>query len=163
MEQKTKKISEVEYIGDVWEGFQIVSQEQALDIQLHPDKYENISGQLIDISTTDEYIQLQTTKREAAFKKEFFEIQGFGWFRKKPKGYSSALESLMSFYMLFSNVGAPRDVLTFYKAPDFCLEEQCNDEWIKNNSFKNTEMSADEVKSCFQNFLLAWNEQEHKI
>ncbi len=52
---ETKEISNIEYIGSIKSGFQMVSDKIAEDIQLNPDKYKKIKNQLVDISETVEY------------------------------------------------------------------------------------------------------------
>lgn len=101
--------------------------------------------------------------RKEAFKSQFFEIKGFGWYRKQPKGYGSAIESLNTAFNIVSITGIlPADTLTFYAEPDFTKEEQCTEEWLVFNSYKNERMTAAEFGEFYAKFVTAWNNEEHK-
>lgn len=104
----------------------------------------------------------QTEKREANFKAQFFEIQNFGWYRKVPKGYSSAVESLNTAFNVVSILGKlPADMLIFYATPDFSDPEQCTEEWLVEHQTKNQEMTAQEFGQFYVLFMTSWNTQEH--
>ena len=104
----------------------------------------------------------QTQKREANFKAQFFEIQNFGWYRKVPKGYSSAVESLNTAFNVVSILGKlPADMLIFYATPDFSDPEQCTEEWLVAHQTKNQEMTKQEFGQFYVLFMTAWNTQEH--
>ena len=108
-------------------------------------------------------------QREENFKSNFFEIrpvndvfQG-GWYRKKPKGYSSAVESMNSMFNVVSSIGIlPQDTLIFYTAPDFTKEEECTEEWLIAHQFKNEEMTATQFGQFYVAFMQAWNTEEHE-
>ena len=100
--------------------------------------------------------------REAKFKKTFFEIPNFGWFRKVPKGYSSAVESLNTAFNAVSILQKlPAGMLIFYTAPDFTDPEQCTEEWLIEHQTTNEEMSLQEFGAFYMSFMTAWNTQEH--
>ena len=101
-------------------------------------------------------------ERKAEFEKQFFNIEGVGYYRRQPKGYSSALESVNTAFNAVAIMGKlPAGTLTFYKAPDFADEEQCTEEWLVANSFKNAEMTTAEFGQFYASFITAWNMQEH--
>lgn len=111
---------------------------------------------------TEEYQQKQIKKREEHFKSEFFEIPNFGWYRKVPRGYISAIESINTAFNAVSVMNSlPAEYLTFYTKPDFTEEEQCCDEWLIANQFKNKYMSKDEFLQFYTNFVTIWNNLEH--
>ena len=108
-------------------------------------------------------------EREERFTSNFFQIppvEGIfegGWYRKKPKGYSSAIESMNTIFNAVSVIGnLPAGNLTFYVAPDFKDETQCTEEWLVANQFKNDEMTAAEFGQFYAAFITVWNSQEHK-
>jgi len=114
-----------------------------------------------EIVINPDYDTEQTAKREAEFKTNFFEINT-GWYRRKPKGYSSAIESLNTAFNAVTVLGKlPADTLTFYTAPDFTDAEQCTESWLVENSFKNAEMTATQFGTFYATFLQAWNASEH--
>ena len=100
--------------------------------------------------------------READFKDKFFLIPGFGWYRKHPKGYSSAVESLN---LAFNNVSLlgklPANNLIFYQQPDFTKPEECTEEWLISHQTKNEEMTVQEFGEFYAGFSVAWNNTEH--
>ena len=97
------------------------------------------------------------------FTNTFFEIEGYGWFRKAPKGYSSAVEAMSAAFNMVSIVGyLPTNTLTFYAEPDFTEETQCTEEWLVTNSYKNDELSTTEFGELYAKFLEGWNKLEHK-
>lgn len=112
-----------------------------------------------DIET---YNQKLAEERENNFKQKFFYIANHGWYRKEPKGYSNAVESIIALNMFYGQTGVPKEVLTFYKAPDFTQEEQCTEEWLVANSYKNNPMTAEELRNFVTRFMTAWNNEEHK-
>lgn len=129
------------------------------------DYFKDTSKYLIqdnEIVLNPNYEQEQTEERENNFKKEFFYITGYGWYRKTPKGYSSAVESIMALGMFYSTTGVPEGILTFYEAPDFSQENQCNEEWLVENSYKNSPMTAEELQEFITKFMMSWNTEEHQ-
>lgn len=101
-------------------------------------------------------------KCKAIFESEFFEIPNIGWYRKVPRGYSSAIESLNTAFNAVEILNSlPADYLIFYTKPDFTQEEQCTEEWLIANQFKNKAMTKDEFMQFYANFVTAWNNLEH--
>ena len=120
---------------------------------------EETETALVALGKTDEQ---KTQERQAEFNKQFFNIEGVGYYRRQPKGYSSALESVNTAFNAVTIMGKlPENTLTFYKAPDFAIEEQCTEEWLVANSFKNAEMTTAEFGQFYASFITAWNMQEH--
>lgn len=122
-----------------------------------------------EIILNPDYEEEIAQKREATFKSEFFEIPAIeevfigGWFRKKPKGYSSAVESLNTAFNMVSVVSSlPADTLLFYTEPDFTDETQCNEEWLAAHSFYNTALTAAQFGQLYTAFMIAWNSEEHE-
>lgn len=100
--------------------------------------------------------------RKQEFLKQFFKIDGFGYFRKQPKGYGSAVESLNTAFNIVTVLGnLPANTLTFYAEPDFTIAEQCTEEWLVENAIKNEEMTPSEFGTFYAQFMMAWNSQEH--
>ena len=115
-----------------------------------------------EVVKNENYAELQATLREATFKAQFFEIGDWGWFRKVPKGYSSAVEAMSAAFNMVTILGhLPANTLTFYAAPDFADENECTETWLIDNSIKNSELSAADFGALYTQFLQAWNEIEH--
>lgn len=123
-------------------------------------KYIVQDGELV---LNPDYDDEQAALREADFKSKFFEIPNFGWFRKTPKGYSSAVESLNTAFNAVGIMGSlPANMLIFYTAPDFTKPEECTEEWLIEHQTFNEEMTAQQFGQFYVGFMTAWNEQEHE-
>lgn len=100
--------------------------------------------------------------RESVFKSKFFEIQNYGWYRKHPKGYSSAVESLNTAFNAVNILGKlPANMLIFYACPDFTKPDECTEEWLISHQIFNQEMTAQEFGQFYVSFMTTWNNQEH--
>lgn len=111
----------------------------------------------------------QAKEREQAFNNTFFEIPAIegifkgGYYRKQPKGYQSAVESINTAFNAVTVLGLlPQDYLIFYTKPDFTDEAQCTEEWLVANQFRNQTMTAQEFGQFYVAFMTGWNNQEHK-
>lgn len=129
------------------------------EYQEDPFRYTLIDGEIV---LNPNYEAQQLKKLEKEFDSQFFEIPNFGYFRRIPKGYNSAVESLNTVCSAVTFMKAlPQGILTFYNKPDFTKPEQCTEEWITNNSYKNKAMTLDEFAVFYTTFITAWNTQEH--
>ena len=132
------------------------------------DKWDIIDGVFTDITNTSEYKEKKTEEREADFKSKFFYINGFGWYRKQPKGYQSAIESLntaFNRFVLMQQAGLeefPAGVFIFYSAPDFTKPEECTEDWLINHQYRNQAMTVLEFGNFYATFTDAWNTEEHE-
>ena len=78
------------------------------ELQEHPNKVIVQNGVLV---LNPNYEQEEADLREADFKSKFFFIDNFGWYRKQPKGYQSAVESMNVLFNI-ANVTDGIDVCT---------------------------------------------------
>ncbi|MBQ1769072.1 MAG: hypothetical protein IIZ99_00010 [Turicibacter sp.] len=119
-----------------------------------PEKYYVENGELKSVPDSD--------IREADFKAKFFEIPSYGWFRRAPKGYQSAVECLNLAYNNVTMAGSlPANTLIFYQQPDFTKPEECTEDWLIAHQTKNAEMTAQEFAALYAGFSVAWNNTEH--
>ena len=133
-----------------------VSEEIYNDIE----KYIYLNGEIV---LNPNYEAEQAEERKQEFLKQFFKIEGYGYFRKQPKGYGSAVESLNTAFNIVTVLGnLPANTLTFYAEPDFTIAEQCTEEWLVENATKNEEMTPSEFGTFYAQFMMAWNTQEHQ-
>ncbi len=136
-----------------------------------------------DFIPNDNYEEEQTAARQATFESQFFQIAPMtaevadtkdpektvtvtifpgGWYRKVPKGYSSAVESLnTAFINVLSLNKLPAGTLIFYTAPDFTKPEECTEEWLVAHQFRNIEMTKEQFIQFHSVFTTAWNATEH--
>ena len=130
------------------------------EYQEDPFRYTLIDGEIV---INPNYEQELAEARKQEFLKQFFKIDGYGYFRKQPKGYGSAVESLNTAFNIVTVLGnLPANTLTFYAEPDFLIPEQCTEEWLVENSTKNEEMTPSEFGTFYAQFMMAWNTQEHQ-
>ena len=127
------------------------------------DKWDIINGVFTDITDTPEYQQEQADKREADFKSKFFNIEGFGWYRKQPKGYQSAVESMNVLFNI-ANVsdGIQAGLIIFYQQPDFTKPEECTEEWLVEHQIIQPAMTKQAFMALYVAFMTAWNTEEHE-
>lgn len=110
--------------------------------------------------------------RQTKFEKEFFLIPAATkvngedidvYYRRKPKGYSSAVESLVAAYTIAvaqSKLNA--GIIKVYPVPDFNDPEQVTEEWLVANQISLPEMNTQEFMGFYAKFLVAWNTVEHE-
>ena len=124
------------------------------------EKYIVSNGALV---LNPNYEEEQAAKREENFKAEFFEIPNYGWFRKQPKGYSSAVESLNTAFNAVTILQKlPANMMIFYPEPDYTIPEQCTEEWLIAHQTFNAEMTAQEFGAFYMVFMTAWNTEMHE-
>lgn len=142
-------IQNIEVTEDVYKN--------ALQYGLNYYKYDN--GNII---LNPNYQSEMAAVRQADFESKFFNIPGFGWFRKAPKGYTSAVECLN---LAFNNVSLmgklPAETMIFYAQPDFTKPEECTEEWLIAHQTKNAEMTVEQFGQFYAGFSVAWNSTEH--
>lgn len=142
--------------SDVWEQY------------AGTDKWDIIDGEFTDITGTSEYREGKIKSREADFKSNFFLVKDFGWYRKQPKGYQSAVESINSAYNSFTEMqklglteNFPANTLIFYQQPDFSKPEECTEDWLVAHQIFNQEMTPEQFGQFYISFIQAWNTMEH--
>jgi hypothetical protein len=100
--------------------------------------------------------------RRNDFLNNFFKVEGYGYYRKVPKGYQSAIESINTAYnMCKENNGLPAGVLIFYQEPDFNKAEQCTEEWLTNHQIVLPAMNEQTFVELYSLIITTWNRQEH--
>jgi hypothetical protein len=94
--------------------------------------------------------------------RDFFLVEGGGYYRRQPKGYQTAIESINTAYnMSKENGGLPADILIFYPQPDFEVAEQCTEQWLVANQIKLPAMTHTQFMELYNLFVTTWNSQEH--
>lgn len=115
-----------------------------------------------EIVINPNYEQELAKERQETFEKDFFNIEGFGWFRRTPKGYGSAVESINTAFNVVTVMRTlPQGSLTFYTKPDFYNPDECTEEWLVEHQIKSDVMTAQEFGTFYAAFIQAWNAQEH--
>ena len=142
----------------------------AINLEITEFQYQNIkqygnnyyiysNGQLV---LNPDYETEEAAKRQAEFEKTFFNVENYGYYRRVPKGYQSAIESItVAERICAKNNGLPANTLIFYPQPDFTKAEQCTEEWLIEHQIKLPEMTAAQFDNLFITFVFAWNREEH--
>ena len=150
------------YVGQIFEGEYPI---EVSDWCTESDKYS-----IEEIDEKDgkrrfqikEIPSLTPQEKEQQFLEDFFYIPQIGYFRKIPKGYNGLVEAMNTTFNLVSSLGyLPENTLQFYRIPDFTNEDQCSEEWLIANSFKNSQMTKENFNNLYINCMTAWNKQEH--
>lgn len=102
-------------------------------------------------------------QRQEDFLKDFFKVENFGYYRKSPKGYQSAVESMNVLFNI-ANVadGIQAGLIIFYEEPDFTKPEECTEEWLVEHQIIQPAMTKAEFLQLYKTFMTAWNAQEHE-
>lgn len=108
---------------------------------------------------TEEEIAQQ---RQEVFLQDFFNVEGYGYYRRQPKGYQSAVESMNVLFNI-ANVskGLQAGLIIFYPEPDFTKPEECTEEWLVEHQIIKPAMTLEEFLTLYVAFMTAWNTQEH--
>ena len=121
-----------------------------------------------DFVLNTDYENEQANARKTTFENQFFQIPAIanvfvgGWYRKTPKGYASAVESLNTcFNAVLALNKLPADTLIFYTQPDYTNADECTEEWLIAHQFKNQEMTKEQFMQFYSVFMNAWNVTEH--
>lgn len=110
----------------------------------------------------DDYKHRQAEKRRVVFLKDFFKVEGYGYYRRIPKGYQSAVESMnVLFNVANITKGVQEGLIIFYQEPDFTDAEQCTEEWLIQHQIIMSAMTLNEFMQLYVAFMTAWNTEEH--
>lgn len=135
----------------------VVTKEFGELIKQNPGNYKIVNNEVVEKTAEDKY-----NERKAGFLKQFFKVSNIGYYRKTPKGYQSAIESINTAFNLCNKIGGlPADTLIFYEEPDFSKEEECTEEWLVEHQIKLPAMTAQQFDDLYVTFVTSWNEEEH--
>lgn len=155
-------ISEIKTIGEQ-EGI-IVTNELAEEITENPTTYKIVDNKVVK-KTDDEIKQEQAEEREKAFKNDFIET-AWGWYRKQPKGYSNAPQSIDIIFNMVNAMGGfteqIKTLMIFYKQPDFTDPKQCSNDWLIANQYHHAVCSVAEFLQFYIDFQTRWAQEQYK-
>jgi len=130
-----------------------------------PDDYEQgkyivESGELV---LNPNWEEEQAELREQNFKSQFFQVENYGWYRKQPKGYQSAVESMnVACNIANAMQGIQAGLIIFYEQPDFTKPEECTEEWLEQHQIILPAMTLQEFMQLYIAFMTAWNTEMHE-
>ena len=114
--------------------------------------------------------------RKVEFLKEFFPIAipnslnleaVNAYYRRKPKGYQSAVESMNVLFNINAantaagNPGLPAGLITLYQEPDFHDPDQCTEDWLVSHQIILPQLTAAQFMELYAAFNTAWVQAEH--
>lgn len=159
------EITKIKKIGNIPDGLILITAEQKAQIESDSDFYIIEDGALV---VNPNYETEQENARRTTFENQFFQIPVIenvfigGWYRKTPKGYSSAIESLnTAFNAVLMLNKLPANQLIFYTKPDYANVDECTEQWLIAHQFKNEEMTKEQFIQFYSAFVTAWNATEH--
>ena len=134
-------------------------------IEISEEVYNNIDHYIwngTDVVLNPDYEQEQRQKRQELFLQDFFNVEGYGYYRKQPKGYQSAVESMnVLFNVANISKSLQAGLIIFYQEPDFTKPEQCTEEWLVEHQIIQPAMTLEQFMNLYVAFMTAWNAQEH--
>ena len=146
----------VDYIGEAQEGYQFISDEVYEDYQSDNDKYKVVDGVFIDISNTQEYIDIKTAERRAEFENKFLALDTNKNYRLQPRGYANAQQSIDTVNNMVNALGGLTtdiaSMVLFYETPDFSKPEECTEEWLIQHQFPAQPMTIQEWATFYVDF-----------
>lgn len=141
------------------------SNPEILNFEITEEVYINLDYYMwngSDVILNPNYEEEQAQIRQENFLQEFFKVEGYGYYRKQPKGYGSAVESMNVLFNI-ANVaqGVQAGLIIFYEEPDFTKPEECTEEWLVAHQIVMPAMTTQEFMQLYVVFMTAWNTQEH--
>ena len=167
------EIRDCDYIGEAHDNYQFITEEIKWDYYNDTDKYKVIDGVFTDISDTEEYKQIKTARRKAAFESQFIETsmkdsQGNNaYYRQVPHGYANAPQTIeLADKYVRDAQGMTEQIaalLIFYQKPDFTKAEECEEEWLIAHQFNPpSNMSLQQWRTFEFDFQQRWITLKHK-
>ena len=111
------------------------------------------------------YQKIKANERKAEFENKFIQTP-WGWYRKQPKGYANAPQSID---IICNIVNASdgfteqvADMMLFYQQPDFNNPEECTEEWLIKHQYKHEPCSTQEFMQFYIAFQTAWAKDQYK-
>lgn len=139
--------------------------EEVLNFEISEDVYNNIDHYIWngeDVILNPNYDEEIAQQRQEQFLKDFFKVGDYGYYRRVPKGYQSAVESMNVLFNIANVVnGIQAGLIIFYQEPDFTKEEECTEEWLIQHQIIMPAMTKEEFLQLYVAFMTAWNTEEH--
>ena len=115
------------------------------------------------------YVPMKTDEQKAQERqKEFnnnFIITSWGAFRKRPQGYSSAVEAVNTIFNMVNIAQGLNEslapLLIFYEVPDFTAPEQCTEEWLVANQKTHEPCDLATFMQWYLEFQTIWAQTQY--
>jgi hypothetical protein len=103
--------------------------------------------------------QEKIAQRRKNFEDTFIQTS-WGWYRKVPKGYSNALQSVDAIKAMVSGKGGfvsqIAQVVIFYTQPDYTDPTQCTEEWLIAHQYHHQACTTEEFTEFYLDFQSRW-------
>lgn len=107
----------------------------------------------------------QKQLHKAEFESKFIQTS-WGWYRKQPKGYANAPQSIdIIFNIVNASDGFTEQVanmMLFYQQPDFDNPEECTEEWLVAHQYKHNPCTTQEFLQFYVAFQTAWANDQYR-
>ena len=155
-------ISDINTIGEQ-EGI-VVTNELAEEIKQNPMAYKIVDNNVVK-KTNEEIEQDKISERENTFKNDFIKTS-WGWFRKQPKGYANAPQSIDIILNMVNAMNGfteqIKNLMIFYEKPNFTEPEQCTEEWLIANQYHHDVCTVAEFLQFYIDFQTRWAQEQYK-
>lgn len=118
-----------------------------------------------NVVVNPDYEEIKANERKAEFESKFIQTS-WGWYRKQPKGYANAPQSIDIIFNIVNASGGfteqVADMMLFYQQPDFDNPEECTEEWLVEHQYKHEPCSIQEFLQFYIAFQTAWANDQYK-
>jgi len=118
-----------------------------------------------NIILNPDYEEIKTNERKAEFENKFIQTL-WGWYRKQPKGYANAPQSVDIIFNIVNASGGfteqVANMMLFYQQPDYEKPEECTEEWLIKHQYKHTPCTTQEFMQFYIAFQTAWANDQYK-
>lgn len=118
-----------------------------------------------EIIPNPDYEEIKANERKAEFESKFIQTI-WGWYRKQPKGYANAPQSIDIIFNIVNASGGfteqVANMMLFYKQPDYDNAEECTEEWLVAHQYKHEPCSIQEFMQFYIAFQTAWANDQYK-
>ena len=126
------------------------------------DRYRYSNGEIIE---NPDYNKIKANRRKAEFESKFIQTS-WGWYRKQPKGYANAPQSVdIILNIVSASNGFTEQVanmMIFYQQPNFNNAEECTEEWLIEHQYKHAPCTTQEFMQFYIAFQTAWANDQYK-
>jgi len=153
----------VESLGDLPENSALITQEQITKLEKYGKNYFIISNNTLVVNPN--YAKAQEKERQKNFESKFIETS-WGWYRKMPKGYANAPQSIDIIDRLVSKfdgfTAQINEMMLFYQKPDFSKEKECTEDWLVAHQYKHGICSKEDFDTFYLDFQIRWAANQYK-
>lgn len=118
-----------------------------------------------NIVPNPDYEEVKADERKTEFESKFIQTS-WGWYRKQPKGYANAPQSIDIIFNIVNASGGfteqVADMMLFYQQPDFDNPKECTEEWLVEHQYKHEPCSIQEFMQFYIAFQTAWANDQYK-